>query len=25
LGFDIFMLCMTCGLWAIWMIIRPKY
>jgi hypothetical protein len=23
--FDIFMLCITCGLWGIWMILRPKY
>ena len=24
-GFDIFMLIMTCGLWGIWMALRPKY
>lgn len=24
-AFDIFMLFMTCGLWGIWMLIRPKY
>lgn len=23
--FDIFMIFITCGLWIIWMIIRPKY
>lgn len=23
--FDIFMICITGGLWIIWMIIRPKY
>lgn len=23
--FDIFMICITCGLWLIWMLIRPKY
>ena len=23
--FDIFMICITCGLWIIWMLIRPKY
>ena len=25
LAFDIFMICITGGLWAIWMILRPKY
>lgn len=23
--FDIFMICMTGGLWIIWMLLRPKY
>lgn len=23
--FDAFMICITCGLWIIWMIFRPKY
>ena len=23
--FDLFMICMTGGLWIIWMILRPKY
>lgn len=23
--FDIFMIFITCGLWIIWMIVRPKY
>jgi len=25
LGFDIFMIIITCGLWVIWMLLRPKY
>ena len=25
LGFDIFMICITGGLWIFWMIFRPKY
>ena len=25
LAFDIFMICITGGLWIIWMILRPKY